>query len=223
MESEELKSENRKYKMNSDNYKVPESFARESLKHIEAVIVYAHTIDTSPTLTPLVLKKRPEYLAGMLNLPGGKLEVGESPLEGALRELKEETGLDEVQEYDPAVYYPSEVMGKIIGNEWIIHCVRVPVCARQPLVPAENEDEEIKWFMHPGFLNAPNLMPNLRLVIPLMQMEARNWIIEDKDGDWRAVEKHRITFGLDDGNPNTKTEVYVKGGAHYERPLHSSD
>ena len=34
------------------------------------------------------------YLAGKWTVPGGKLEVGEKPVDGAVREMMEETGLD---------------------------------------------------------------------------------------------------------------------------------
>lgn len=40
----------------------------------------------------------------MWNLPGGKLEYGESPWEGVIREVKEETGLDVVVESVTGLY-----------------------------------------------------------------------------------------------------------------------
>lgn len=40
-----------------------------------------------------VIKNRPDWQAGKLNFPGGKIEPGEKPLQAALRELAEEAKL----------------------------------------------------------------------------------------------------------------------------------
>ena len=42
----------------------------------------------------LLKQKGPEFLLGKITFPGGRLEDGESPEEGASREMREETGLD---------------------------------------------------------------------------------------------------------------------------------
>lgn len=42
----------------------------------------------------LLVKEKKANVAGLLNLPAGHLETGETLIEGAKRELKEETGLD---------------------------------------------------------------------------------------------------------------------------------
>lgn len=41
----------------------------------------------------LLLRRRKEPFAGLWVAPGGKIEPGESPVDGAVRELHEETGL----------------------------------------------------------------------------------------------------------------------------------
>lgn len=56
-------------------------------KHIG---VYAFIVRDDSVL--LIKKARGPY-TGKLDLPGGSLEFGEKPLEGLVRELKEETGL----------------------------------------------------------------------------------------------------------------------------------
>ena len=38
-----------------------------------------------------VLKTKPEHMAGLYNLPGGKIEENESEIYAAIREFKEET------------------------------------------------------------------------------------------------------------------------------------
>ena len=42
----------------------------------------------------LLVKERKQGISGLLNIPAGHLEQGESLVDGAKRELKEETGLD---------------------------------------------------------------------------------------------------------------------------------
>ena len=183
----------------------------------EYVISYAFSIDSGRKFTALIHKNRPEELKGVLNLPGGRLNEKEDPVEGAIRELKEETGLDELQEYDPMVYYPSERMGaiktRLREQDCIIHCVRIPVVFRQKLQPGEGEDEPVAWFPVPELYELPKLMPNLRLAIPLMDMGAKDWTIEDTSGNWRWVEHHKIGLTL---NKYSSMQVLVKGMGYYE-------
>ncbi len=42
----------------------------------------------------LLVQEGKDHVEGLWNLPAGKLEMGESPQEGCLREAEEETGLD---------------------------------------------------------------------------------------------------------------------------------
>ena len=58
----------------------------------------------------------------MLELPAGKLEIGEDPTEAALRELKEETGysagsIRKVAEFYPTVGYSSEILHVFFAEE----------------------------------------------------------------------------------------------------------
>lgn len=152
---------------------------------IECVIVYPFPVDSFSLKLPMVLKKKPDYLVGYLNLPGGKLNPGEDPIAGAIRELKEETGLDDIESYDGMCYYPCEYMGIIEGIKCIIHCIKVPVCSRQELNPGQDETEKIEWYDFPELLKLPNLIPNLRLIIPLIYKNIKGWKIKDLDFNWK--------------------------------------
>lgn len=58
----------------------------------------------------LIMKKR-GFGQGMYNGPGGKVEAGETPLESAIREVKEETGLEVKNLIDMGFiefYFPEE-------------------------------------------------------------------------------------------------------------------
>lgn len=59
--------------------------------HTGYVLVIATCPDSGKVL--LVTKRRPTWQAGRLNYPGGKIETDETPLEAAVREMSEETGV----------------------------------------------------------------------------------------------------------------------------------
>ena len=184
----------------------------------EYVVVYPYPVDCPTKRIPLILKDKPLYLKGMLNLPGGKLDTGERVIGAAVRELKEETGLEEIQEYDPMCYCPPEKLGVIQGanggKEFTIYCVRVPISSRQDLNPRLTEIENVDWYDLPGLLNLPNLMPNLRLVIPLMEKGVSGWVIQDFNDNWRDTAYHKIvlTFNGIEDNP---LKISVRSCAYY--------
>ena len=71
----------------------------------------------------LVRRRKPPN-AGLWSPPGGKLEPGETPLDGALRELAEETGLTGRTARLAAVVAEHDARA---GEAWLMFCVRVDV------------------------------------------------------------------------------------------------
>lgn len=124
----------------------------------------------------LVLKDRPDWQKGKLNLPGGKIEDGETPLEAAVRELKEETG------YDP-LSTPVK-MGEIRDSGATIHCFKILVDGNRYLAPRGEETELVEWHsIHTEIMQCASLIPNLRAIIPLMLCGIKDWVITD---DYRS-------------------------------------
>ena len=143
----------------------------------------------------LVLKDRPAYLAGRLNLVGGKIEPGETPEQAAVRELKEESGFHVLHNTVPAV------CGKIIGKNCIIYCLNCNVVTRDfngkeiPIKPRDGETEKVEWHQFWAVKNDPRLMPNLRVIIPLLFMDSRGWTITDSNSSL-DVPTHDIMVSL---------------------------
>jgi 8-oxo-dGTP pyrophosphatase MutT (NUDIX family) len=130
----------------------------------------------------LILKDRPPKLAGRLNLPGGKVESTDAdPEHAAMRELKEETGLDATH---------AEQVGRIfvkhdaVGDNAVIYCVETIVDIWQERSPRKEETEPVQWYHWRKVLTDPRLMPNLRLIIPLVHAGVSGWVIDDFASTW---------------------------------------
>lgn len=156
------------------------------------VLVYLTGIDIDGKVL-LLYKNRPSWQAGKLNLPGGQIEQGETVVEAAIRETKEETGLT-IQAYGV------EECGQIIDGESVIHCVRSgrPVVTSQRGWELETKEDQIPEWMHWCLVkDDPRLIPNLKLIIPLMEMDVKGWEIHD---DYRSKtgELHEIKIKIPD-------------------------
>ena len=124
----------------------------------------------------LVLKDKPDWQKGRLNLPGGKVEEGESPDYTAIRELKEETG------YTPWVFPQPNPrrMGLLQDGDDRIFCYKVVVDGWNEPSPRDEETQQVLWMPWDQVKEDPRLIPNLRVIISLMVCEVDDWIIKDE-------------------------------------------
>jgi 8-oxo-dGTP pyrophosphatase MutT (NUDIX family) len=133
-----------------------------------------------------ILKKRPAWQKGRLNLVGGKIEDGETPDEAARRELKEEAG-----------WSASDMrkMGEIIGLDSLVHCFVADIERLHIPLPRDEETEEVEWRIWNDVKNDYRLMPNLRIIIPLLHTETKGWRIVDQESSV-GVDSHKVSVEL---------------------------
>lgn len=163
----------------------------------------------------IVEKDRPAWQKGKLNLPGGKVEPGETSLQAANRELLEETGLwstpkptDKHIRDNMDVSYLQE-LGQITGtddpmasgNTFIVHCFwcATAYSSKFKLKPRDEETEKVYWIDWVDAQKDRRLMPNLRAIIPLMMAGQNGWSIVDNDGGL-GKDVHTITLNLPGDN-----------------------
>jgi 8-oxo-dGTP pyrophosphatase MutT (NUDIX family) len=125
----------------------------------------------------LIRKARPEWQAGKLNFPGGHIEPGENAATAAQRELIEETRI---------MGDNWRVCGEILGPSSKVHIFE---CNPQnPQQDPENIDktEPCAWYPMRGILNRGDLIPNLRLLIPVLYVGTTFITVRDIGG-WTQV------------------------------------
>lgn len=89
----------------------------------------------SDGLLLLAQRSRPPELAGMWELPGGKVEPGENPQDALVRELREELGVETA--------VGEALSGEVpVGNGLVLRAYLVELISGTP-VPLEHSD--IRW------------------------------------------------------------------------------
>lgn len=134
----------------------------------------------------LVLKNRPAWQAGFFNLIGGKVEPGEYHKDAAHRELFEETGLEGQEVW---------LTGKIQCPDALIYCYNARVDESVSLSPQEGETEKVAWFQWQEVVFDKRLMPNLRVIIPLMRSNVWDWTVNATTNSL-GEEYHTVTVTL---------------------------
>lgn len=124
----------------------------------------------------LIEKIKPAWCAGKINFLGGSIEPDELPEQAAVRELKEESGLDSVE---------PKIIGTIESSDALVYCVCLKlVDPKLPLNPDPSEVEEVFWMDTSDALKDKRLIANLKVIIPMVEYEVYNWkIFHRKDSD----------------------------------------
>lgn len=132
----------------------------------------------------LIRKIKPNWQNGMLNLPGGKVEPGEDYQVAAVRELREETGLE---------CMGIEEMGSLEGDDYKV-VVFNAICAPYA-VPETKTAEAVVWGFWSNLRVHPTLIPNLKIVVPLCQAGVPGWTL--RDGYGATAHKSVKNFNLE--------------------------
>lgn len=123
----------------------------------------------------LIEKLTPAWQKGFLNLPGGKIEPRELPPEAAVRELFEETNL---------ISGDTTELGIIEGNDWLVHVIGCDI-GGQLSHSYSKTCEPIQWVPIQKAVRRTDLIPNLRLIIPLAAYGVNGWVLREENGNYR--------------------------------------
>lgn len=143
----------------------------------EYVLILCHDKDQ----ILVVRKNRPDWMAGRVNLIGGKIELNETVTEAVRRECSEEVG-----------YTPDSVaiVGEVRDEDYIIYCAVIEEKYFVPK-PRPEETEEFFWVRLDSLKNY-NIMPNLKVIVPLMLKNVSYFSIYDVDKSLGGNKEHTI-------------------------------
>lgn len=144
---------------------------------MDYVLSFAKKVGYKTDSVLLIEKDRPSWQKDRYNLPGGKIEPGETPEAAAVRELEEEAGIK------PCL--PATLMGAIMGSWGTVFCVTVPIFDATINQP-DGESEKVFWTPWYKVQDSPLLIPNLRAIVPMMMANQSDWVIKDEGPSWNS-------------------------------------
>jgi len=139
------------------------------------VLCFAHPIPHANTTDIVVIeRKKIDWQTGKLNLPGGSVNEGETPVEAAVRELREETSL-------VASIADTKVLGTVRCNDCIVYVCFCPYRNWHDGAPQEpkavSDEGAILSLSWRELMVDPRLIPNLKIIIPFCLARLTDWSI----------------------------------------------
>ena len=103
----------------------------------------------------LILRRRDgRYLGGQWDIPGGTVEVGESPAEAAVRECFEEAGIRTTVGPEVAHYENADTEGRPLVFHTITYLLHSPSAVPEVVLSAEEHDD-FRWVLPGDALGMP--------------------------------------------------------------------
>ncbi len=137
-------------------------------------------------------RKKQDWQEGKLNLPGGRIEEGETAEQAAIREIKEEANIDATD---------VTLIGSMHYTDSLIYVMGCGFNPDDNEVKSSTEGEVI-WMTCPELLHDPRLIPNLRVIIPLAVSDVRGWRLSPGTG---ACDQYSVSLDLKGCNVRDQT------------------
>jgi 8-oxo-dGTP pyrophosphatase MutT (NUDIX family) len=138
------------------------------------VFAHAHLYKDSPRHVLVVRKAANTLHAGLLNLPGGRVEEKERPERAALRELKEECGVEGNQPQLVGAILPSG--SDAIGNAFVVYVYRCIINPGQEI--SYPPEQPASWQLIEDCRNG-KWVPGLSVILPLLAANVIGFICQD--------------------------------------------
>ena len=143
----------------------------------EYVLILCHYADQ----ILVVVKDKPDWMAGRVNLIGGKIEPNETATDAVIRECMEEVG------YEPKHV---QIVGEVKDDDYIIYCGVIEEKYFVPK-PRPEETEQFFWVRLEDLVHY-NIMPNLKVIVPLMLKNLSYFSIYDVDKSLGGNQQHTV-------------------------------
>ena len=187
----------------SEDHKSP-----RPVKEMVIVFTHGHHYMESPRFALMVKKRAGTLHAGLWNLPGGKLNPGETPVAAALRELKEETGVIGTFPQIVGAILPGKMDETDIAlgtkEPFIVYIIRCIGGTKDS--PTAPHDQPASWRLISDAHLTPVYVQNLAVILPLLASEIKNFVIEDEDWSGAYGKGSRIKTST------TRVTIYPEAG-----------